>query len=410
MLVVSLLLGTLHGSLLGQRLVRIGEVGEAQAGFLDAINADVWALEERTAVVRVNATQLQLIEAEPKLFWNCTVLRADLQAAVDEEARQIQQALSKANADPDAWFTSYHRFEEIKQWFAALAKANDQIVHLNPSIGRTHDKRDIFALHFSGAAKQARTRAAKPKIWVQCLIHAREWISGSVCQAIAAELAAGYRRGDKAVRALLDEAEVVMVPVVNPDGYVFSWGGNRLWRKNGRAVDLNRNFADHWAQSNVALSPSSDLYCGTGPASEPETKAVQAYFASVHKGGRVAGALDWHSFSQLILRPIGWSHSVSPHDDYLKYASNFMAQSMGRPNGRAYKVQRSSELYLNSGSATDWFYGKGVRYSLAVELPPSVALGDSDGFLLPPSQIKGVCQEAFAGFLTFADFALHNPL
>lgn len=32
--------------------------------------------------------------------------------------------------------------------------------------------------------------------------------------------------------ALLERVEFIIVPVVNPDGYEYSWDVNRLWRKN----------------------------------------------------------------------------------------------------------------------------------------------------------------------------------
>lgn len=59
----------------------------------------------------------------------------------------------------------------------------------------------------------------------------------------------------------------VLVPVVNPDGYL------RRRRRNARRVDVNRNFPTHnWVQT----SPRRRMYGGESPASEPETRAVVA--------------------------------------------------------------------------------------------------------------------------------------
>jgi protein MpaA len=58
----------------------------------------------------------------------------------------------------------------------------------------------------------------------------------------------------------------IIVPVVNPDGL------ERRKRKNARGVDLNRNFpTKNWE---LSRRPRSRMYGGSGPASEPETKAV----------------------------------------------------------------------------------------------------------------------------------------
>ncbi len=58
---------------------------------------------------------------------------------------------------------------------------------------------------------------------------------------------------------------VVIVPVVNPDGYAIRR------RRNAAGVDLNRNFpAANWIPGNKR----SRFYAGPSPASEPETRAV----------------------------------------------------------------------------------------------------------------------------------------
>ena len=44
-------------------------------------------------------------------------------------------------------------------------------------------------------------------------------------------LANNYKVDDEVTR-LLDEVELIVVPFVNPDGYVFTWSGDRLWRKS----------------------------------------------------------------------------------------------------------------------------------------------------------------------------------
>ena len=48
---------------------------------------------------------------------------------------------------------------------------------------------------------------------------------------------------------ILDNLDVYIVPIVNVDGYIYTWTNNRLWRKNRRdngggvfGVDINRNW------------------------------------------------------------------------------------------------------------------------------------------------------------------------
>ena len=52
----------------------------------------------------------------------------------------------------------------------------------------------------------------------------------------------------------------------------------------------------------------SEDYGGPSPASEPETQNIMNYWKS---NGPIVGAIDWHSYGQLILRPWGKSSPSS---------------------------------------------------------------------------------------------------
>lgn len=80
----------------------------------------------------------------------------------------------------------------------------------------------------------------------------------------------------------------VIVPVLNPDGYEYTWTTDRLWRKNRRpggvrtldnvdncnGVDLNRNYDTNFGGTGSSSNQCSHLYAGPSALSEPETQAV----------------------------------------------------------------------------------------------------------------------------------------
>ena len=121
---------------------------------------------------------------------------------------------------------------------------------------------------------------------------------------------------DPVVTDLVNTRELWFVLVANPDGYQYTFDSERLWRKNlrdnngdsqitiGDGVDLNRNFDEHWNYDEEGSSTptSSDTYRGSGPASEPETKAMQGLLDRLHFKFMV----NYHSYGQLLLYSFGW--------------------------------------------------------------------------------------------------------
>jgi hypothetical protein len=62
---------------------------------------------------------------------------------------------------------------------------------------------------------------------------------------------------------------------------------------------------------------------------------------------RVAG-IDFHSYSQLILRNWGW------HEKILKALGHGMGEAIFRKSGYRYSSIKGSELYPASGCEDDW--------------------------------------------------------
>jgi len=291
-----------------------------------------------------------------------------------------------------------------------LASAHSNLVTFEASIGTTVEGRAIPLLRITGTGGSGN----KKRVWLQSLQHAREWISGATTQYIADQLASGYPSNAR-IKTILDQIEFVIVPVANPDGYEYTWTTDRYWRKNrgsnGDGVDMNRNWSDHWGTGGSSSDSSSDVYMGTSPASEPEVQALMSTYSSTKD---VIAAVDIHSFSQLVLRPYGWTDNNSPDEDAFAQLGEVMKNEIAKPQGTQYTNERIVDLYVASGGSNDWWYGLGTPsgtqkpYGMALELSP--ADGGEDGFVLDPSNIVPIGGEITGAVLAMCEYALANPL
>merc|ERR1719273_1573731 len=146
-------------------------------------------------------------------------------------------------------------------------------------IGESFEHRDILVAKI-GFAKPFK----KPSIFIEAGIHAREWISPATATFFLRSL---VEYQDNATTSLLNDFDVYILPVANPDGYEYSHRKDRMWRKNRSkrktlfpfscvGVDLNRNFGYKWAGPNAdyrsSRKPCDETYIGVKPWTEPETR------------------------------------------------------------------------------------------------------------------------------------------
>jgi murein tripeptide amidase MpaA len=107
-------------------------------------------------------------------------------------------------------------------------------------IGFTYERREIPSITITNPGG-----SGKKTVFIECGIHAREWISPALCLWIINSLLT-----DSSNNALLDKFEISLVPTLNADGYVYTYTVDRTWRKtrspqsNGcYGADPNRKYA-----------------------------------------------------------------------------------------------------------------------------------------------------------------------
>lgn len=257
---------------------------DAMADAARAIADDVWN-ENGTLDIVVTSDDLVRLAARG-VQWR--VIVDDLDAVAGEERRRLA---SRSNR---AWFAEYRDVDEIDAFLDRLASERSEAVDARV-VGRSHEGRAIHAVRVS--------RGGTTPIVIDGGHHAREWLSLMVPLCIADRWA---RSEDPRIRRVLGRVALVVAPLVNPDGYAYSWTTDRYWRKNrnGEGVDLARNYSVGWGGASSSGDPSSPNYRGEDAFSEPETRAVRRLFEPGlfdEWAGRPVAHVDFHAYSQVIV-------------------------------------------------------------------------------------------------------------
>ena len=258
-------------------------------------------------------------------------------------------------------------YEEYRR----LARENPGLVKV-VEIGRSVNGKPIIALKLTKDARTT-TDGQRPATLYSAAQHAREWITPEMNRRLFRYVLDQYKAGVPKIREVLARNELWVVPVANPDGYDFTFTpGNRLWRKNlreingqpgiqnGDGVDPNRNFPTKWKYDDEGSSgdPASETYRGSGPASEPETQAMDGLLKRI--GFRFQ--VNYHSAAQLLLYPYGFQVETATADDPIYRAlSGTDADSAIKGNGpgapNVYDPDLGAELYTTNGETTDHAHG-----------------------------------------------------
>ena len=183
-------------------------------------------------------------------------------------------------------------------------------------------------------------------------------------------------------REVIDNTEIFIIPMVNPDGVEYKSGQNDGWRKNRApkegqtagsiGVDLNRNYGFKWELYDIfpaayfdayMSDPTSWNYRGEGPFSEQETTAVKNFVESED----IKISISYHSYGEFITYP--WTHTsgITPHE------AQYVSIGTGITDINGYYLYSGSSTIIpwpggTIGTSENWLYGEQNIMSFVIEL------------------------------------------
>ncbi|MFG3037038.1 M14 family metallopeptidase [Streptomyces sp. NPDC048330] len=289
----------------------------------------------------------------------------------------------------DAKYHSYAEANaEIDQRLAAYPSIMRKQV-----IGKSYQGRDIVAIKISD---NVATDENEPEVLFTHHQHAREHLTVEMALYLLRELGAGYGTDSRITNAV-NGREIWIVPDLNPDGgeYDIASGSYRSWRKNRQpnsgssyiGTDTNRNWNYKWGCCGGSSgSKSSETYRGAAPESAPEVKVVADFVRSRVVGGKqqITAAIDFHTYSELVLWPFGWTTANTTTGMTQDERDAFATVGGRMAASNRYTPEQSSDLYITDGSIDDYLWGSQRIFAYTFEMYPTSSSG---GGFYPPDEV-----------------------
>jgi hypothetical protein len=288
-------------------------------------------------------------------------------------------------------------YEEALAQIDSMASAYPNLISAKQPVSDTLLTTGGRTLYWVRISDQPNQQEAEPEALYTGIHHAREPVALTQLIYFMWYVLENYSTKPE-IQHLVNETQMVFLPILNPDGYVFNQtnqpGGGGMWRKNRRnngdgsfGVDNNRNYGYFWGVDDVGSSPqsNSDTYRGYTAFSEVENRAARAL--CMQHAFRVA--LNAHSYGNDVVYPWGYAASLFTPDSA---AFVNLADHMTSDSPYTYGTGDQTVGYVTNGDSDDWMYGDSIDKPRILSMTSESGTSD-DGFWPTQDRIYPICRD-----------------
>ncbi|KAH6850829.1 hypothetical protein B0I37DRAFT_324239 [Chaetomium sp. MPI-CAGE-AT-0009] len=414
----------------------------ALAQAVEQMFLDVWAFTPDYVDVRLRKDDVSgLLTLLPKSL-EPSILVPDVAAAVwatypsaSVEKSRLESTMANAaklrtslDGVGNIFFQNYQTLAVITNWMRLVEAMFPSIASMT-SIGKSYEGRDIYALRVGARSSDSEDKGPRKTILITGGLHGREWISTSSVTYMLWSVITSYDN-EPMITKLLEHFDIVFIPVLNPDGYEYTWQTDRLWRKSRqltkmrfcRGLDLDHAFGHGWDAAQHQTDPCSESYGGDQPFQAVEASELAKWARNETENGvKFVAFLDLHSYSQQVLFPYAYTCSIDPPNlENLEELAVGLSKAIRLSSGESYTVTSACEgavarsysasdslprIEAGGGAAIDWFYHElQARYSYQIKLRDT----GSYGFLVPNDDIVPTGEETLNALKYLGDYLLGN--
>jgi hypothetical protein len=259
--------------------------------------------------------------------------------AIPDPAKIYADSLWLATRFSSNPLDAYHTFEELTAELQQYAQQYPEICFLE-SIGKSLQGRDLWIMKISDNVS---IEENEPEFKYISSMHGNEPVGMEMCIYLIHHLVDNYRV-DPRITRIVDETEIWIMPLMNPDGYV----ARQRWNFNG--IDLNRNFPDRIRDP--FNSPEGR---------EPETQAVMN-FSSDHT---FILSANFHGGALVVNYPFdgnntGFSvYTACPDDQlFIELCKTYSSHNLPLWNSPYFPdgITNGADWYVVYGGMQDWNY------------------------------------------------------